>query len=154
MAHRQTNSGRSRSCRSRTSRETAPAHGGRNLVSGESELFFDNLLVRIHFIIEMIWWTGLAPWEFEFPFPGSLTSTFLISVTSFRKRSIFVPKTGRRLHVYPLQPIMCMCRLHVYTLQSSAGPLPVYTLQPKNFPLLVPVASDLGFMVWVSGFRV
>jgi len=31
----------------------------------------DNLLVRIHFIIEMIWWTGLAPWEFEFPFPGS-----------------------------------------------------------------------------------
>jgi len=26
----------------------------------------------------MIWWTGLAPWEFEFPFPGSLTSTFLV----------------------------------------------------------------------------
>jgi len=25
----------------------------------------------------MIWWTGLAPWEFESPFPGSLTSTFL-----------------------------------------------------------------------------
>ena len=22
-------------------------------------------------------WTSLAPWEFEFPFPGSLTSTFL-----------------------------------------------------------------------------
>jgi len=32
----------------------------------------DNLLVRIHFIIEMIWWTGLAPWEFEFmPFIGN-----------------------------------------------------------------------------------
>ena len=29
----------------------------------------DNLLVRIHFIIVMIRWTGLAPWEFEFPFP-------------------------------------------------------------------------------------
>ena len=28
--------------------------------------------VRIHFIIVMIRWTGLAPWEFEFPFPGSL----------------------------------------------------------------------------------
>jgi len=28
------------------------------------EFFIDNLLVRIHFIIEMIWWTGLAPWEF------------------------------------------------------------------------------------------
>jgi len=25
----------------------------------------------------MIRWTGLAPWEFEFPFSGSLTSTFL-----------------------------------------------------------------------------
>ena len=23
-------------------------------------------------------WTCLAPWEFEFPFPGSLTSTFLL----------------------------------------------------------------------------
>ena len=38
----------------------------------ERELFIDNLLVRIHFIIEVIWWSGLAPWEFEFPFPGSL----------------------------------------------------------------------------------
>ena len=35
------------------------------------------LQVRIHFIIVMIWWTGLAPWEFEFPFPGSLIYTFL-----------------------------------------------------------------------------
>ena len=42
--------------------------------------FIDNLLVRIHFIIVMIRWTGLAPWEFEFPFPGSLTSTFLAMV--------------------------------------------------------------------------
>ena len=30
----------------------------------EREFFIDNLLVRIHFIIEMIWWAGLAPWEF------------------------------------------------------------------------------------------
>jgi len=42
--------------------------------SGRSaRCFIDNLLVRIHFIIVMIRWTGLAP----FPFPGSLTSTFL-----------------------------------------------------------------------------
>jgi len=34
----------------------------------EREFFIDNLLVRIHFIIVMIRWTGLAPWEFEFPF--------------------------------------------------------------------------------------
>ena len=25
----------------------------------------------------VIWWTGLAPWEFEFPFPRSFTSTVL-----------------------------------------------------------------------------
>ena len=43
----------------------------------ERDFFIDNLLVRIHFIIVMIRWTGLAPWELEFPFPGSLTSTFL-----------------------------------------------------------------------------
>ena len=43
----------------------------------EREFFIDNLLVRVHLIIVMIRWTGLAPWEFEFPFPGSLTSTFL-----------------------------------------------------------------------------
>jgi len=43
----------------------------------EREFFIDNLLVRIHFIIEIIWWTGLAPWEFELSFSGSLISTFL-----------------------------------------------------------------------------
>ena len=43
----------------------------------EREFFMDNLLVRIHYIIVMMRWAGLAPWEFEFPFPGSLTSTFL-----------------------------------------------------------------------------
>ena len=43
----------------------------------ERKVFIDNFLVRIHFIIEMIRLTGLAPWDFEFPLPGSLTSTFL-----------------------------------------------------------------------------
>jgi len=47
------------------------------LVEREREFFIDSLLVRIHFIIEMIWWTGLTPWEFGFPFPGSLISSFL-----------------------------------------------------------------------------
>ena len=42
----------------------------------EREIFIDNLLVRIHCIIVIIRWTGLAPWEFEFPLPGSLTSIF------------------------------------------------------------------------------
>ena len=43
----------------------------------ERDFFIDNLLVQIFLIIVMIWWTGLAPWEFEFPFPGSLTSTHM-----------------------------------------------------------------------------
>ena len=47
----------------------------------EREFFIDNLLVRIHLIIVMIRWTGLAPSEFEFPFPGSLTSAFLAVTT-------------------------------------------------------------------------
>ena len=52
--------------------------GDRDLQKGAArEFVIDNLLVRNHFIIVMIRWTGLAPCEFEFPFPGSLTSTFL-----------------------------------------------------------------------------
>ena len=50
--------------------------GGSGQVS-EREFFIDNLLVRIQFITVMIRWTGLAPWEFEFPLPGSLASTLL-----------------------------------------------------------------------------
>ena len=40
------------------------------------KLRIDNLLIQIHSNVEMIRWTGLAPWELEFPFPGGLTSTF------------------------------------------------------------------------------
>jgi len=40
----------------------------------ESFFFIDSLMVRIYSIIVMIRWTGLAPWEFEFPFSGSRTS--------------------------------------------------------------------------------
>ena len=43
----------------------------------EREFFIDNLQVGFHFIIAMIRWTGLAPWEVKFPFPGSRPSTFL-----------------------------------------------------------------------------
>ena len=31
--------------------------------AAEREFFIDNLLVRIHFIIMMIRWIGLAPWR-------------------------------------------------------------------------------------------
>ena len=46
----------------------------------EREFFIDNLLARIHSSIVMIRWTGLAPLEFEFPFPGSLKRTVLVQV--------------------------------------------------------------------------
>ena len=36
----------------------------------ERVFYIDNPLVRIHFITEMIYPNGLAPWEFV-PFPGS-----------------------------------------------------------------------------------
>ena len=48
----------------------------------EREFFVDKLLVRIHFVIMMIRWTGLAPLESKFTFPGSLTSTFLVRFLS------------------------------------------------------------------------
>ena len=48
------------------------AISARYLPAGEREFVIDNLLVRIHFIIVMIRWTGLASWEFEFPFPCSI----------------------------------------------------------------------------------
>jgi len=41
-----------------------PMYGSKPTWPPEREFFIDNLLVRVHFIIEMIWWTGLAPWEF------------------------------------------------------------------------------------------
>ena len=40
----------------------------------EGDFFVDDKLVRIHFIIEIIQRTGSAPWGFEVPFPGSLSS--------------------------------------------------------------------------------
>ena len=51
-----------------------------------------NLLVRIHFIIVMIRWTSLAPWDFEFPFPGSLTSTFQTAADQIFETRVFNPK--------------------------------------------------------------
>ena len=51
----------------------------------------DNLLVRVHFIIVTIRWTGLAPYEPEFLFPGSPTFTFLETTIN--------PRNSRCTHV-------------------------------------------------------
>jgi len=62
----------------------------------QRETFIDNLLVRIH----LMRWTGLAPWEFEFPFPGSLTSTFLRQVGVQGKQK-GARMGGAHVHVHP-----------------------------------------------------
>ena len=66
----------------------------------------DGVLVRIHFVIVMIRWTGLAPWEFELPFPGSLTSTFLASAKSHHRKSVLLAQLVARAvdGVLPLGP--------------------------------------------------
>ena len=59
----------------------------------EREFFIDNLLVRVH---QCFWCTGLAPWEFESPFPGSLISTFL-DVLSPSRFAFRVPDAAFRI---------------------------------------------------------
>ena len=96
----------------------------------EREFFIDNLLVRIHFIIVMIRWTGLAPWEFEFNFPGSLTSTFLGQVLA--KVDPFVPQSqhvnlrivrisGDRLSAPHFRHDFCTLRLVEWFAVPEAG---------------------------------
>ena len=94
----------------------AVPHGGglwrqpRRLPRTRSERVFliDNLLVRIHFIIEMIWWTGLAPWEFGLPFPGILTSlhrqVFALSQSAALQR--FTRQYDSRGHILALAFLM------------------------------------------------
>ena len=70
-----------------------------------------DLLVRNHFIIVMIRWTGLAPREFEFPFPGygrKTGTTWVIGAVRERGRhhtsesqSLFIRITVTRSHVWP-----------------------------------------------------
>ena len=45
------------------------------------EFHIGNVLVRIHCIIEMIWWTGLVPWQFEIPFQEALCLPFCNRLT-------------------------------------------------------------------------
>ena len=50
------------------------------------------------------WQTGLAPWEFEFPFPGSLISTYLGIYVNFCRR---IPKVNR-CQILPMTPISAL----------------------------------------------
>jgi len=68
----------------------------------KERVIFDNLLVRIHSIIEMIWWTGLGSKEFEFPFAGSIICTFrtytMIQSRHSRTPDPSVESTGKTVH--------------------------------------------------------
>ena len=66
--------------------------------------FLENLLVRTHCIIEMIWWTGLALWEFEFPFPGSLTFTFLVPAPPSHKFRTLAGRVSRSTRSWNSDP--------------------------------------------------
>ena len=69
--------------------QTSEVHRAESKLKVEREMFIDNLLVRIHFIIVVMRWTGPAPWELEFTFPGSLAFTFLVLLNSnIRGKSI------------------------------------------------------------------
>jgi len=59
-------------CRQKEGRRVRHLPTDRGRDDREIEFFIDNLLVRIHLIIVMIGWAGLASWAFESPFPGSL----------------------------------------------------------------------------------
>ena len=89
-------------------RGRAPQHGIDCGFCAEREFLLDNLLVRIHLIIEMIWWTGLAPWEFELPFPGSLTYTFR---EVQRKSRLFL--TSSTLHLIIFSPSLLLLILEL-----------------------------------------
>ena len=63
----------------KTSKSAKVVHAGPE----QSEFFYDNLLVRIHFITVMMRWTGFTPWDLEISFPDSLASTFLTKHSTF-----------------------------------------------------------------------
>ena len=132
-------------CRTRLSWSPlcGPARSGCSMASG-SEFFIDNLLVRAHFIIVVIRCTGLAPWGFQFPVPGSLTSTLrnagFATRASRQARARAPPpppsrtpplhNSARPLARYPssLQPTL-------YTFYSTLFLLPTYTLNPSPYTL-------------------
>jgi hypothetical protein len=95
----------------------------------ERDFFIDTLLVRVHFIVEMIWWTGLAPWECEFPFEVALhlpSSTSLHSTVygvrfAARPRPENITSSNghhRTTHLRPSRPTLVPARPPVCTSTS------------------------------------
>jgi len=103
-------------------RDVLRAHGHpraqRTPLLPEREFFVGNLLVRIHFIIVMIRWTGLAPWKFEFPCPGSLTSTFLVAEAVPADRDVLWASASS---MYPSPPSPISSELDTYKNRFQKG---------------------------------
>ena len=76
--------------------EPFPTAAGKNLIAG-----YEPLEVDVRLIIVTIRWTGLAPWEFESPFPGSVTSTH--NMTPQRCIGLFGQTTLVGPGLFPLQ---------------------------------------------------
>ena len=107
----------------------------------ERGFFIDNLLARILFIIAMIRWTGLAPWKFEFPFPGSLVSTFLL----FHLSTMFNREDSSQK--------LLSCSGASSSASGFAGPPSAYGLVFEVKGLRFNILG-FGFRVWCLGCRV
>ena len=72
----------------------------------------------------MMRWTGLTPWDIEFPFLGSLTSTFLAGVKppEWKERSAAILRTVKDLEQkgYTFEGASTV----IYTLESMDYPIP------------------------------
>ena len=72
----------------------------------ERDFFINNLLVLIHFIVVMMRWTGLAPWETEFSVPDSGSSTFLLCPPPSLEEGLRV-EVGAEELTYAPSPELC-----------------------------------------------
>jgi len=124
------------------------------------EFFIDNLLVRIHFIIEMIRWTGLAPWEFKFPFPGSLTSTFLIgrytdacaelrAAVSSRFSGYEPPITFNSIY-YVYLHLFCPLLLHIFFVWSSFSLVRTTAVRFSHLPGTSPAPGQTEIVFFID----
>ena len=76
----------------------------------------------------MIRWTGLAPWEFEFPFPGSLTSTCLGGRE--KNESLRAASSGHT-HLYH-ETKVCVLKLPLVTWRESVRRLEIFVVNPPQ----------------------
>jgi hypothetical protein len=76
----------------------------------EREFCIDNILVRIH---EIIWWTSLAPWQSECPFPGGLISTGIAPPQRGPARGADPPSAFAAPSTRPCNPRVMRLSTHV-----------------------------------------